>query len=76
MEGEINSLHDERLYTVLQTLVASGAKSVLDLGCGTGTLLRRLVRVPQFELVVGMDSCGASQRCDQRNISSRVCGFL
>jgi predicted RNA methylase len=36
MDGTMNTLHDERLATVLRTLVASGAKSVLDLGCGTG----------------------------------------
>lgn len=66
MNYTINTLHDERLDAVLQTLVASGAKSVLDLGCGTGALLRRLACIPQFESIVGVDSCGASL-CEARD---------
>lgn len=38
------SLRDQRLGTVESVLRASGAKRVLDLGCGPGALLRRLVR--------------------------------
>lgn len=53
-------LHEERLDTVLQTLVDSGAKSVVDLGCGSGGLLRRLIRTPQFERIVGVDKCSAT----------------
>lgn len=53
-------LHEERLDTALQALVRSGAKSVLDLGCGSGGLLRRLVRTPQFERIVGVDKCSAT----------------
>jgi 3' terminal RNA ribose 2'-O-methyltransferase Hen1 len=36
-------------------LQASGARSVLDLGCGEGKLLRELIDDQQFERVVGMD---------------------
>jgi small RNA 2'-O-methyltransferase len=32
-----------------------GARSVLDLGCGSGELLLRLAREPQFERIVGLD---------------------
>ena len=34
---------------------ASGAKRVLDLGCGEGKLLRELLKDKQFEEIVGMD---------------------
>ena len=34
---------------------ASGARRVLDLGCGEGKLLRELLKDKQFEEVVGMD---------------------
>ena len=38
------SLRDERLSSVQSLLKASGARRVLDLGCGAGALLERLVR--------------------------------
>ena len=49
------TLHEQRLDAVLAGLVASGAESVLDLGCGEGQLLRKLIRVPQFSRIMGMD---------------------
>jgi 3' terminal RNA ribose 2'-O-methyltransferase Hen1 len=36
-------------------LRASGAHTVLDLGCGEGKLLRELLQDRQFEQIVGMD---------------------
>jgi len=48
------SLRDQRLGTVQSVLKASGARRVLDLGCGAGALLQRLVR-EDYELVVGAD---------------------
>ncbi len=49
------SLNQQRMGTVLSALKATGAKSVLDLGCGEGNLLRELIREKQFERIVGMD---------------------
>jgi 3' terminal RNA ribose 2'-O-methyltransferase Hen1 len=49
-------LNDERLERVAAELKASGAKSVLDLGCGSGKLLQRLVRERQFERILGVDA--------------------
>jgi small RNA 2'-O-methyltransferase len=49
-------LHEERLDVAIDELLRSGARSVLDLGCGTGGLLTRLVREPQFTRIVGLDA--------------------
>jgi 3' terminal RNA ribose 2'-O-methyltransferase Hen1 len=49
------SLHDQRLAAVVEQLRACGARSVLDLGCGEGRLLRLLVAERQFERILGMD---------------------
>ena len=49
------SLNEQRHGTVLAALRASGARSVLDLGCGEGKLLRELLAERQFEKIVGMD---------------------
>ncbi|MDX9912076.1 MAG: 3' terminal RNA ribose 2'-O-methyltransferase Hen1 [Phycisphaerales bacterium] len=49
------SLNAQRLGSVLAALKASGATSVLDLGCGEGNLLRDLLKERQFSRIVGMD---------------------
>jgi 3' terminal RNA ribose 2'-O-methyltransferase Hen1 len=49
------SLHDQRLAAVVSRLRDSGARSVLDLGCGEGRLLRLLLADRQFERILGMD---------------------
>ena len=49
------SLNDQRHGAVLAALKASGAREVLDLGCGEGKLLRELLGDRQFERIVGMD---------------------
>ena len=48
-------LHEQRIGTVLSILRGIGAKSVLDLGCGEGKLLRHLIGDTQFEKILGMD---------------------
>ena len=50
------SLHQTRLDAVLDELKKSGAKSVLDLGCGEGRLLRALLDEKQFEKIIGVDA--------------------
>ncbi|MBB6069475.1 SAM-dependent methyltransferase [Longimicrobium terrae] len=50
-----HALHDQRHDAVLAALVASGARRVLDLGCGSGGLLGRLAREPRFREVVGVE---------------------
>ena len=49
------SLHEQRLELVRAVLRESGATSILDLGCGEGRLLRRLLEERQFTRIVGMD---------------------
>jgi 3' terminal RNA ribose 2'-O-methyltransferase Hen1 len=49
------SLHERRLATVLGVITASGARSVLDLGCGSGKLLAELVKEPGLDRIVGLD---------------------
>lgn len=49
------SLHDQRLGSVLAVLKNSGAKRVLDLGCGEGRLLQLLLAEKSFIEIVGMD---------------------
>ncbi len=49
------SLNEQRLNSVLAVLKSSGAKRVLDLGCGEGRLLQRLMREKQFTEIVGLD---------------------
>jgi 3' terminal RNA ribose 2'-O-methyltransferase Hen1 len=49
------SLNEQRLGAVMAAMRASGARRVLDLGCGEGKLLRELLKDKQFEQIVGMD---------------------
>jgi 3' terminal RNA ribose 2'-O-methyltransferase Hen1 len=49
------SLNAQRMGSVLAALKASGASSVLDLGCGEGNLLRDLLKERQFTRIVGLD---------------------
>ena len=49
------SLHERRLTAVLGVITASGARSVLDLGCGSGKLLAELVKEPGLQRIVGLD---------------------
>jgi 3' terminal RNA ribose 2'-O-methyltransferase Hen1 len=48
-------LHDLRLDAVAEALKQAGARRVLDLGCGEGRLLRRLLKEKQFEKIAGAD---------------------
>ncbi|GAB4122893.1 MAG: 3' terminal RNA ribose 2'-O-methyltransferase Hen1 [Roseiflexaceae bacterium] len=49
------SLHQQRLTVVAQTLHDLGVRRVVDLGCGEGRLLEKLLADRQFEQIVGMD---------------------
>jgi 3' terminal RNA ribose 2'-O-methyltransferase Hen1 len=49
------SLNEQRMVAVVAALKNSGAKRVLDLGCGEGKLLRELLADKTFEEMVGVD---------------------
>lgn len=49
------SLNEQRHGTVVSALRASGARTVLDLGCGEGKLLRELMNHQQFTQITGVD---------------------
>ena len=60
-------LNEIRLTKAADVIKQSGAKRVLDLGCGEGKLLRKLLAEKQFEEIVGMDvSHGTLKIAQQR----------
>jgi 3' terminal RNA ribose 2'-O-methyltransferase Hen1 len=54
LEGSVR-LKDQRLGAVLAVLRQSGARRVVDLGCGEGVLLQALVKEPAFQHLLGID---------------------
>jgi len=49
------SLVEQRMGSVVAALRSSGAKRILDLGCGEGRLLRELLKDKIFAEIVGLD---------------------
>jgi len=62
------SLHDQRIGSVMAALRASGAKRVLDLGCGEGRLLSELVKDHAFTEIVGVDVSARSLEIAARRL--------
>jgi 3' terminal RNA ribose 2'-O-methyltransferase Hen1 len=62
------SLHELRLEAVVETLRACGARRVLDLGCGEGRLLKKLLRDGHFEQILGMDVSYRALELAQRRL--------
>lgn len=62
MDTQTSALHEVRLDHVVSLLVASGARSILDLGCGSGALLQRCLESGHFDRLVGLESSGVSLR--------------
>jgi len=52
---KIPRLNDQRLSAVLGELKNSGAKSVLDMGCGEGRLLQLIMKERNFTAIAGTD---------------------
>ncbi len=61
-------LNEIRLASVTEALKQSSAKRVLDLGCGEGKLLRKLLAEKQFEEIVGMDVSHRALRIAQERL--------
>jgi len=53
-------LHGQRMEAVVAEVLASGASSVLDFGCGDGVMLTRLAKEPAIERLFGVDLCEQS----------------
>jgi 3' terminal RNA ribose 2'-O-methyltransferase Hen1 len=67
VEGSIG-LNRQRLERVLSSLRASGAKRVLDLGCGEGKLIRLLLPEAQFNEITGMDVAARSLELAEKRL--------
>ncbi len=61
-------LNELRLTKTVEVMKESGAKRVLDLGCGEGKLLRKLMADKQFEEIVGMDVSHQSLKITQQRL--------
>lgn len=61
-------LHELRLDTVAEVLKASGARRVVDLGCGSGKLLKRLMAEKQFNEILGVDVSSLALEIAERRL--------
>lgn len=64
-------LHDERLEAAREAVIASGAASIVDLGCGDGDLLVRLLDEPQVKRVLAIDICDTALERLKRRLGGR-----
>ncbi|WP_460341139.1 3' terminal RNA ribose 2'-O-methyltransferase Hen1 [Actinoallomurus acanthiterrae] len=62
-------LAERRIQTVLDVLRAEGAHTVIDLGCGSGRLLSRLLQDPHFQFVTGTDVSPRAITMAQRRLA-------
>ncbi|RCV49901.1 3' terminal RNA ribose 2'-O-methyltransferase Hen1 [Marinitenerispora sediminis] len=62
------SLAEQRAGAVLAVLRAEQARRVIDLGCGSGKLLARLLDEPRFERVTGVDVSAAAVEWARRRL--------
>ncbi|MDE0087324.1 MAG: 3' terminal RNA ribose 2'-O-methyltransferase Hen1, partial [Candidatus Poribacteria bacterium] len=61
-------LNEIRLTKAAEVIKESRAKRVIDLGCGEGKLLRKLMKVKQFEEIVGVDVSHQSLKIAQQRL--------
>ncbi|MCL2847635.1 MAG: 3' terminal RNA ribose 2'-O-methyltransferase Hen1 [Firmicutes bacterium] len=54
---QIIRLNDLRMEVVSKAVLESKAKSVIDLGCGEGKLIDKLLKQKQLERITGVDVC-------------------
>jgi small RNA 2'-O-methyltransferase len=59
-------LHEQRMEAVVAEVLASGASSILDFGCGDGVMLTRLASEPTIERLFGVDLCAESLEAFRR----------
>jgi 3' terminal RNA ribose 2'-O-methyltransferase Hen1 len=61
-------LWEQRIGAVMSALRSMGAKTVVDLGCGEGRLLKALIEDRGFERIVGMDVSWRNLEIAQRRL--------
>jgi ubiquinone/menaquinone biosynthesis C-methylase UbiE len=66
----VRPLHEQRLDAVAADIAQSRARTVLDLGCGTGRLLNRLLRMPRLAKVIGLDSSASALAAARARLSA------
>ena len=49
------SLNEQRIKAVISEILDANAKTVIDLGCGEGKLLKELIKEKSIERIAGMD---------------------
>ncbi|WP_117208023.1 3' terminal RNA ribose 2'-O-methyltransferase Hen1 [Allorhizocola rhizosphaerae] len=72
LDNESKPLNVLRREAVLEALASTGAKSVLDLGCGAGALLSDLVRGRRYTRVVGADVSVRALELASRRLRGRA----
>src|SRR3954463_13492859 len=70
------SLDEQRRAAVVAALKETGARHVLDLGCGEGKLLKALLHEKQFNDIVGMDVSLRSLEIAEERLGLGVGGRL
>lgn len=75
MMETMTELHAERLDRVAALIAASGAQRVLDLGCGAGTLLARLLG-GEFTELVGVEQSAARLNSARQQLAELDQGAL
>lgn len=63
------ALHDARLRAVCAAVTDTGARTLLDLGCGAGDLILRLALLPDLTRLTGIDIDLASLRDAQARLA-------
>src|SRR4051812_37261725 len=62
------SLHEQRIGAVIAALRSTGARRILDLGCGEGRLLQELVKDHGFTELLGVDVSARSLELAARRL--------
>ena len=65
-------LHEARLRYALGAVINSRAGSLLDIGCGSGTLLKHAVKECQFRRIVGLEVSGEALAVARRDLREHL----
>ena len=66
--SRLGPLHEQRMDAVMAELRGAGVCSVMDLGCGSGLLLARLLADARFLRVLGMDASAVALQVVRRHL--------